>query len=220
MCKQRQAVRCGFGHIATVRKVIAMGVSQLIQGYDKGGPRSPMSYEPHAGFSSLAVAAGFLDAALRTWDEDRIHAKSHVKMAVAMLRDCASDQAADLPQAAPQSEGRCLEPWQARKVREFIDASLQSRIRLSDCAGKARLSGSYLAHKFKATFGMTLCSYIRRRRVERAQQLMLITQQPLSEVALACGFSDQAHYCRVFREVVGLSPDAWRRQHRSLALDE
>ena len=113
-----------------------------------------------------------------------------------------------------------LVPWQARKVREFIDGSLESKIRLQDCASKARLSASHFSRAFKATFGTTVRDYIRRRRIERAQQLMLSSDAPQSQIAVSCGFADQAHYCRVFRDVVGLSPRAWRRRHMKLAPEE
>jgi AraC-like DNA-binding protein len=50
-----------------------------------------------------------------------------------------------------------------------------------------------------------------RRRVERAQGLMLSTDAPLSAIALDCGLADQAHLSRLFRRIVGESPRAWRR---------
>jgi len=62
--------------------------------------------------------------------------------------------------------------------------------------------------------------YIQRRRVVRAQQMMLLSDQPLSQIAVACGFADQAHYCRVFRDIIGLSPNAWRRQNILEASDD
>ena len=62
--------------------------------------------------------------------------------------------------------------------------------------------------------------HIRRRRTERAQQLMLLSNVPLSQIALACRFAGQAHYCKVFRTVMGLSPNAWRRGNFNLAPDE
>jgi AraC family transcriptional regulator len=169
---------------------------------------------------SLAVVTGFLDAALRVWDADHIQAKSQIKVAAAMLRDYTDDIVADGKPAAVVTDRCILAPWQKRKVREFIDASLGSTIRLRDCARQARLSASYFSHAFKATFGMTPCRYIRRRRIERAQRLMLQSQEPLSQIALACGFADQAHYSRVFRDVVGFSPNAWRRRNLHLVPDE
>jgi AraC-like DNA-binding protein len=53
--------------------------------------------------------------------------------------------------------------------------------------------------------------YIIRRRVERAQGLMLSTARPLRDIAAECGLADQAHLTRLFRRIVGESPAAWRR---------
>ncbi len=197
-----------------------MGVTQLIHGYDQSRSHDQTSYTPAAECSSLALVTGFLDAALRMWDADRTQAKSQIKVAAAMLRGYTSDSVAEEKHAAAAPERRVLSPWQARKVREFIDASLDAPIRVGECAKQARLSVSYFSHAFKTTFGMTVCQHIRRQRIERAQQLMLLSKAPLSEIALACGFADQAHYCRVFRAVVGLSPNAWRRGNLNLAPDE
>jgi AraC-like DNA-binding protein len=197
-----------------------MGVTQMIHGFDQVYPHNQSSYDSNSGHSSLAMAKRFLDAALRMWDDDRIQAKSQVKVAAAMLRGYTDDSPADGKDATALSDTRRLAPWQTRKVQEFIEASLSSTIRLPDCASKARLSASYFSKAFKATFGTTVCDYIRRRRIERAQQLMLLSKESLSQIALACGFADQGHYCRVFRDVVGLSPNAWRHRNMNLAPDE
>jgi AraC family transcriptional regulator len=200
-----------------ILRKIDMGVSQPISHYeidDRFSERlSPLS-EP----SSVAMASRFLDAALGIWDEDQAEARSLVKVAAAMLRGDADDLPTPEKPRAPAVHG--LVPWQARKVEEFIDASLNSKIRLQDCASKARLSTSHFSRAFKATFGTTVVDYIHRRRVRRSQQLMLVSEQPLSQIALSCGFADQAHYCRVFRAVVGLSPNAWRRQNMVEAPDD
>lgn len=198
----------------------AMGVAQMIHGYGQIDPAARTAIEPATDHASLVAVSGFLDAALRIWDHDRIQAKSQIKVAAAMLREYSDGSPIEGMQAAPVADTRGLAAWQTRRVKEFIEASLDSSIRLRDCASKARLSAGYFSHAFKATFGTTVCHYIRRRRIERAQQLMLLSKEPLSQIALACGFADQAHYCRVFREVVGQSPNAWRRRNMNLAPDE
>jgi AraC family transcriptional regulator len=198
-----------------------MGVTQLIQRYGQGHLCNQLSYNSAPEPPALAVVTGFLDAALRTWDADRVQARSQVKIAAAMLHGYTDDPEADgkhVPPKAPDSGG--LVQWQTRKVMELIDASLESKIRVQDCAGAVRLSTSYFSKVFKGTFGTTVRTYIRRRRIERAQQLMLLSKEPLAQIALACGFADQAHYCRVFRDVVGLSPNAWRRRNINLAPDD
>lgn len=154
------------------------------------------------------------------WDADRAKAKSQIKVAAAILRDYNDDISASTGASIGASRSCGLAPWQVRKVKELIDASLDSTIMLQDCASKARLSASHFSRAFKVTFGSTVCDYIRRRRVEHAQQLMLLSREPLSQIALACGFADQSHYCRVFRDVVGVSPSAWRRRNMTLAPGE
>jgi len=189
-------------------------VSQLARRYSDEATWGENMQVTGAAPSSLAVVMEFLDAALRTWDNDRLRAKSQVKIAVSILREYAIDVPTNLPrQVDTPHDGHCLAPWKARRVKEFIDESLHSKIRLHDCANKINLSESYFVHAFKATFGVTVSDYIRRRRIERAQQLMLASCQPLAQIAIACGFAHQSHYCRVFRSVIGLSPNVWRRHH-------
>ncbi len=165
---------------------------------------------PLPGRSSVAMASRFLDAALTVWDADPVLAKSQIKAAAAMLCGYAQDPPLQKNPTGLAVTG--LSPWQARNVQEFIEASLHSKIQLRDCASKARLSASHFSRAFKATFGTTVVDHIRRCRVEQAQHMMLTSKQPLSQIALSCGFADQSHYCRVFHAVVGLSPNAWRRR--------
>jgi AraC family transcriptional regulator len=51
------------------------------------------------------------------------------------------------------------------------------------------------------------------RRLQRAKSLMLESNEPLSVIALLCGFTDQAHLSKLFRQHVGETPGAWRRRH-------
>jgi AraC-like DNA-binding protein len=51
--------------------------------------------------------------------------------------------------------------------------------------------------------------------VELAAQYMLATDASLSDIALTCGFTDQAHLCKQFRQAAGETPAAWRRARRS-----
>jgi AraC family transcriptional regulator len=43
---------------------------------------------------------------------------------------------------------------------------------------------------------------------------MLGSDEPLAQIALACGFADQAHLARIFRRETGTAPSAWRLAHR------
>ena len=110
-----------------------------------------------------------------------------------------------------------LAPWQIRRVTEYIEEHLASSIRLQDLAGIARLSHSHFCRAFKESLGYPAHAYVMRRRVQRAQGLMLTTAESLSQIAALCGMADQAHFCKLFRRLVGESPNAWRRAHRQVA---
>jgi AraC-like DNA-binding protein len=193
-----------------------MSISQSIEAAQSIPPRHYTTYELSSTRSALARVTDVLDAALQLWDADRVQARSQVSVAAGLLRGYADYPSSGAKQQPEEGGRRGLAPWQARKAKEFIDVSLETPIRLKDCASKVRLSSSHFSRAFKATFGMSVCNFIRHRRVERAQQLMLRTSEPLSQIALACGFSDQAQYSRVFRVVTGTSPKLWR--HRNLTV--
>ena len=101
--------------------------------------------------------------------------------------------------------------WQARKVRQYIDSQIPSPIPVLDLCTLVGLSEAHFARSFKDTFGMSPHAFVMRRRLELAARYMLQTDAPLSDIALQCGFADQAHLGNRFREATGLSPAAWRR---------
>ena len=113
------------------------------------------------------------------------------------------------PASATVSQG--LAPWQIRRVLAQVDSNLDTTIRNKDLAAVARLCESHFNVAFRKSVGQSPHEYIIRRRMERAQCLMLSTDKGLSEIAAECGLADQPHFTRLFRRVVGESPAAWRR---------
>jgi AraC family transcriptional regulator len=106
-----------------------------------------------------------------------------------------------------------LAPWQKRKVQEYIQRHLDVPISVQALAKLISLSPGYFCRAFKESFGETPHAFIMRLRIERAQEMMLTTPEPLSQIALACGHSDQAHFSRRFRQQIGETPSAWRRRN-------
>jgi len=119
------------------------------------------------------------------------------------------------PPAPAQSAGARggLAPWQKRKVDRYLRDNLERPLRVDELAAQVQLSVSHFCRAFKESFGTTPHMYIVRLRLELAQQLMLTTEDPLSQIALACGLADQAHFSRLFRRGVGETPSAWRRRN-------
>ena len=109
--------------------------------------------------------------------------------------------------------GRLL-AWQVRKVRDYIDGHITGPVLVADLCALVQRSEAHFARSFKRTFGESPHSFVVRRRVELAARYMLTTDAPLSDIASCCGFADQAHLCKHFRQAVGQTPAAWRRVHR------
>jgi AraC-like DNA-binding protein len=105
-----------------------------------------------------------------------------------------------------------LAPWQARKIKAHIDANLAGVVFIQDLAAIAQLSVRHFSLAFRQSFGRPPHAWIVQRRIEKAQRLMLLTDDPLAQIALDCGLADQAHLSRWFRRLTGVSPAAWRKQ--------
>ena len=117
-------------------------------------------------------------------------------------------------QAAPDERGG-LRAWQARKVRAYIDSHITVPVLVADLCALVQLSEAHFSRAFRRTFGKSPHAFVIRRRVELAAQYMLQTEAPLSDIALGCGFTDQPHLCKHFRQIMGHTPAAWRRTHSS-----
>src|SRR4051795_6368115 len=105
-----------------------------------------------------------------------------------------------------------LAAWQMLRVRAYIDSNLHRTIHIRDLSAVARRSPAHFSRKFKLAVGESPHAYLVSRRLERACHLMMTSAEPLSEIALSVGFSDQAHLCRLFRHAFGRSPASWRRE--------
>jgi AraC family transcriptional regulator len=115
-------------------------------------------------------------------------------------------------QEAPDARARLL-AWQARKVREYIDSHIAGPILVTELCALVQRSEAHFSRSFKRTFGESPHAFVVRRRLELAAQYMLSTDASLTDIALQCGFTDQAHLCKHFRQATGETPAAWRRAH-------
>jgi len=161
-----------------------------------------------------AVASRLVEAACFARDGNYEATKAYIARAIALLRGEPSTIPANLQ---PLNGGvreiarGGLAAWQKRRLTSYIDAHLTGRIRIEDLAELLSLSESHFSRAFRCAFGTSAHEYLTRRRIEVAQSLMLTTREPLCAIALRCGLSDQSHFTRVFRRIVGETPYAWRR---------
>ena len=185
----------------------------------RGGPTGAAATE-QTSHQYLAVAAQLVEAACCARVGDGEAAKSHIANALAFLEGQSSRAPAGIAgRAAGHVLRGGLAPWQARRVAAYIDANLGGQICIKDLAALLDISTSHFCRAFKCTFGTSARAWIGRRRIDVAQSLMLSTRAPLSEIALSCGMSDQSHFTRAFRRIVGETPHSWRQTRRGAIED-
>ena len=112
-----------------------------------------------------------------------------------------------------------LSSEQCARVLSYLEAHFTEQIRLKDLATLIHVSAGHFCRAFKGSFGEQPRLYLMHRRMEHAKELMLLGDLPLSQVAVACGMVDQAHFCHTFRRVTGQTPGAWRRQNATGPVD-
>jgi transcriptional regulator GlxA family with amidase domain len=158
----------------------------------------------------VANVIELLEAARGEFERDREAAKASITRATFMLRsELQRHRAAD---RADCGTGK-LAGWQVLRLRAYVDGHLGETIHVSDLSAIARRSTAHFCRAFKRTFGQTPHAYITAQRLERAKWLMLESEEQLSVIAVLCGFTDQAHLSKLFRQHAGETPGGWRRRN-------
>lgn len=98
-----------------------------------------------------------------------------------------------------------------RRAIELVEYTIDQQVTLQELAKAAAMSPYHFARTFKAAMGTTPMRFVWQRRIERARAMLADRSLPLAQVALACGFSSQAHFTTAFKHATGMTPAAWRR---------
>jgi AraC family transcriptional regulator len=119
-----------------------------------------------------------------------------------------------------------LSQSQLQRVIDYIKANLTQDLSIFDLATLTSMSESHFSRSFKRSVGIAPYQYLMQQRVERAKQLLeqrslakpLPQQKPpgtgiaISTIALDCGFANQTHLTKVFRQMTGMTPKAYQKR--------
>lgn len=114
---------------------------------------------------------------------------------------------------APARSGRLSRQHEERAKMMLLEKA-EDNLSITAIASACNMSASHFLRAFKASTGRTPHQWLLMQRVEMARYYLRCTDLPLAEVAVACDFYDQSHFSRVFSQVVGSPPGAWRRGQR------
>ncbi len=108
-----------------------------------------------------------------------------------------------------------LAHWAERRSIEFMHARLSQDISLDELAAEARLSPFHFARMFKQSVGVPPRVYLTRLRMEKACELLELTDRSVTEIALEVGYSSNQTFARVFLKCLRVTPTDYRRAVRN-----
>jgi AraC family transcriptional regulator len=137
----------------------------------------------------------------------RMYAESLVRALVSRYLALASGE------PSPQSPAsRVLHPRLLKRLHDWMESNLHHDISLTAMAHEAKYSSTHLLRSFRASTGLTPHQYLLELRVAKAEGLLRGSRPRLIDVAVECGFANQAHFTQIFKSRRGLTPGQYRRE--------
>jgi len=116
-------------------------------------------------------------------------------------------------QASPR-QWQGLSPLHEARAKQMLLDKSKGSLSIAGIAQECNMSASYFLRAFRVTTGRTPHQWLLLQRVAQARELLLHSHLSLAEIAVACQFSDQSHFNRVFSQLAGTPPGNWRRNAR------
>ncbi|PSN10247.1 AraC family transcriptional regulator [filamentous cyanobacterium CCP5] len=104
-----------------------------------------------------------------------------------------------------------LSKQKLKQAFEYIQAHLGENISLSEVANELGMSQYYFCRLFKQSTGVSPHRYLIRQRVEQAKHLLKKPELSITWIALECGFANQSHFAKCFRQHTGMNPNQFRK---------
>ena len=184
-----------------------------------GGDRSSRGAVDFLSYEHDPVAAELGRAGMRLLMEDhrsgeRADALALEGIAMGLIGRVAKRLDDDRSVARGRPTPSALARRRLRMVTEYVESELHRTIQVADLAELVAMSASHFARCFKLATGVAPARYVVIRRIARAQLLLVQGDLSIAQVALACGFSGQAHLTRAFKDATGTTPGEFRRGGR------
>lgn len=129
-------------------------------------------------------------------------------LATELLFEVASQNDEIQPSAAPPDSAHAL----CERVKGLISSKLFSELRVKEIADELGYHEKYLSAVFRKTEGITLKSYLTKRRMEEAKRILLETNFTVAEVAYCLNFDDPHNFSRFFKHEEGVTPSEFRNR--------
>ncbi|TWT50943.1 HTH-type transcriptional activator Btr [Rubripirellula amarantea] len=175
-------------------------IASIVKAFDRNGDIEPLLLPPVIDDSQLAElvlqAHRAMDDGASQLDQESAFYDAICEVLV---------RHASLPDI-PMKEERA----NIRRVQDSLEARFNENVSLHELAELAGTSAPYLSRVFSKEVGMPIQVYLSQVRVRRAQQMLMAGETP-ANVAYAVGFTDQSHFTRHFKRLIGVPPGTYSR---------
>ena len=109
-----------------------------------------------------------------------------------------------------------------RARRLFMEEKLYLRpgIVTDDVVSMLGTNRTYFTRMMRSEFNMSFNEFVTSERIAYSKQLLSGTDKTMEDIAMESGFSNASAYCRVFKRLTSTSPDAWRKEHHSVNVED
>ena len=107
-----------------------------------------------------------------------------------------------------------MSDYYIKETINFIEQNFQNDISIEDVAAVCGINRSYLGRIFRASTGRSPQEFLIHYRMTKAAELLKLTTLSIGDIGSAVGYENALHFSRAFKNVYGVSPRAWREQHR------
>ena len=111
-------------------------------------------------------------------------------------------------------QGGRLRDFYIKEALSFIEQNFQNDISVEDIAAFCGLNRSYFGKIFHDTIGKSPQEFLMSYRMQKATELLKLTQLSIGDIGNAVGYPNQLHFSRAFKNVYGVSPREWRNANR------
>jgi AraC family transcriptional regulator len=142
----------------------------------------------------------------------RLHREFHAPDGLAGLsiESLVTELLASPERRVNQRSGKGVPNW-IRMARDLLNDCVSHDFSLAEIAKSVDVHPVHLCRSFPRYFHCRIGDYLRRQRIKKATVLMRESSASLTEIAVACGFADQSHFCTVFKAQIGVTPGEYRK---------
>lgn len=98
------------------------------------------------------------------------------------------------------------------KAMDYIYDNIQSKIRVSDIAKKIDINPNYLCELFKKETGISINNFIKKKKIQAAEKLLIYEDFSVAELADIFGFASSSHFIETFKAETGLTPKTYKEK--------